>query len=176
MVRNKVRENRYYWECEKRFHRKTLETTENCTARATTDCVNGVHKLRSTPPDHNHISAARRATLIDFRSDFKKRAQSIRDKPLQILQGNVWRKIQSCGLATEYCTDENFRLQLRYIPTLTFLEPNEILAAFNEIKQYIPIEIYSWFDETFVNGKFCRTFRNGTISRFNPSFHQNFGQ
>ena len=41
MVRNKVRENRYNWECEKRIHRKTLETHENCNARATTDCVNG---------------------------------------------------------------------------------------------------------------------------------------
>jgi len=29
MVKNKVRENRYNWVCEKRVHRKTLETTEN---------------------------------------------------------------------------------------------------------------------------------------------------
>ncbi|KAL5236629.1 hypothetical protein ACI65C_004039 [Semiaphis heraclei] len=90
------------------------------------------------------------------------------------LAQNVWRKIQSCELATAYDTDEHFSLQLRYIPALTFLQPNEILTAFNEMKQYIPIEIYNWFDETYVNGKIRQTFRNGTISRcpslFPPEF------
>lgn len=81
------------------------------------------------------------------------------------LAQNVWSKIQSCGLVTEYGTDEHFSLQLRYIPALAFVQSNEILAAFNEIKQYIPIEIYNWFDETYVNGKIRRTFRNVTISR-----------
>jgi len=359
MVRNKVRENRYNWECEKRIHRKTLETHENCNARATTDCVNGLHTLRGTPTDHNHAPEAHRATVIDFRSDIKKRAHSTRDKPSQILQEvvsniplsiqpylpgpeavrkiikrrrrkslpaepttledinipeslrntfagelfllresqiendkilifstkfeieklvrakfwimdgtfktvpniflqmytihapvgginsrilplvyvlmssknqkcyehlfqdlieignnygyelnpaciitdfekaainaihnifpecvqkgcffhlaqNVWRKIQSCGLATAYGTDEHFSLQLRYIPALAFLQPNEIITAFNEIKQYIPIEIYNWFDETYVNGKIRRTFRNGTISRSPPLFPPEF--
>jgi len=43
MVQQKVHENRYNWECAKRVHRKTLATTENCNARTTTECVNGVH-------------------------------------------------------------------------------------------------------------------------------------
>ncbi|KAL4089079.1 hypothetical protein QTP88_024152 [Uroleucon formosanum] len=232
MVKNKVRENRYYWECENRVHRKTLETTDNCTARATTDCANGVHKLRGTPTDHNYASEAHRATVIDFQSDLKKRAHSTRDKSSQILEEvitvrkiikhkrrkslptepttledinipenipntfignnygyylnpaciitdfekaainaihnifpecvqkgcffnlaqNVWRKIQPSGLATEYDTDEHFSLQLRYIPALAFLEPNAILAAFNEIKQYnISIEIYKFWSVSHNN-------------------------
>ncbi|KAL5240513.1 hypothetical protein ACI65C_007923 [Semiaphis heraclei] len=86
MVKNKVRENRYNWECEKRVHRKNAETTENCSARATTDCVNGVHTLCGTPTDHNHAPEAHRATVIDFRTNIKKRAHSTSDKPSQILQ------------------------------------------------------------------------------------------
>ncbi|KAL4112906.1 hypothetical protein QTP88_016625 [Uroleucon formosanum] len=319
----------------KRVHRKTLETTENCTARATTDCVNGVHKLRSTPTDHNH---SHRTKIIYFRSDIKKQAHSTRDKPLQILQevisniplsirpylpgpeavrkiikrrrrkslpaepttlkdinipeslrntfagelfilreskiendkilifstkfeieklvrakflimGEFSRQSQIYVLQmytihapvgginsrilllvyilgqaitivmnliqpvlllilkkqqlmqyticfqnmskkgaffiwyrmfgekfnrVDWLLSEHFNLKLRYIPALAFLEPNEILAAFNETKQYIPIEIYSWFDETYVNGKIPRTFRNVSISRSPPLFPPEF--
>ncbi|KAL4132814.1 hypothetical protein QTP88_009906 [Uroleucon formosanum] len=212
MVKNKVRENRYYWECEKRVHRKNLEITENCTARATTDYVNVAHKLHSTPTEHNHAPEAPgqhiRPYLLSPEAVRKiikrKRRKSLPAEPttledinipeslrntfagelflLQCVQKgcffhlaqNVWRKIQSCGLAIEYGTNEHFSLHLRYIPALTFLEPNEILASFNEIKQYIPIEIYSWFDETYVNGKIRRKFRNGKISRSPPLYPPEF--
>ncbi|KAF0749349.1 Uncharacterized protein FWK35_00015626 [Aphis craccivora] len=51
----------------------------------------------------------------------------------------------------------------------SFLQPNEIFVLFNEIKQYIIlIEIYNFFDETYVNGEIRRTFRNGTVS-WSPS-------
>ncbi|KAL4142332.1 hypothetical protein QTP88_004813 [Uroleucon formosanum] len=186
IVQNKVLENWYNWEFEKRVHRKTLETTENCNVRPLILVV-----LIVTP------------TVIDFRSDIKKGAHSTSDKSSQISQEvvsniplciqpylpgpetvrkiiklciitnfekaainaihnifpecvqkgcifhlaqNFCRKIQSCGLATEYSTDEHFI--------------------------YIPIEIYNWFDETY--GKIHQTFRNGTISQSPPLFPPEF--
>jgi hypothetical protein len=36
---------------------------------------------------------------------------------------NLWRKIQSCGLATQYGNDEDFSLKLQNIPALAFLPP-----------------------------------------------------
>jgi hypothetical protein len=44
---------------------------------------------------------------------------------------SVWRKIQSCGLATRYGNDEQFSLMLRHLFALAFLPPEEIPAAFD---------------------------------------------
>ena len=44
---------------------------------------------------------------------------------------NLWRKIQSEGLAIEYGNNEDFSIKLRYLTALAFLPPSEIPAAFD---------------------------------------------
>ena len=53
---------------------------------------------------------------------------------------NIYRKVQSFGLTTQYGTDENFSLLIRHIPALAFLPPNEIPIAFDELKINMPTE------------------------------------
>lgn len=83
---------------------------------------------------------------------------------------NIWRKIQSCGLATQYGNDENFSFKLRIIPALAFLPPDEINEVFEIIKNDLLNEIATWFDEIYINGKIRRIFRDGTVSRSPPLF------
>jgi hypothetical protein len=58
MIKNKVRDDRYYWECEKRCHKKrSRDTFDNfCNAKAITNVFNGVHNIYGTPllhaPEH----------------------------------------------------------------------------------------------------------------------------
>jgi hypothetical protein len=87
---------------------------------------------------------------------------------------NLWRKIQSCGLATQYGSDEDFSLKLRNIPALAFLPPEEIKLAFEIIKNDLPTEISVWFDEVYINGKIRRTLSDGTINRSPPLFLPSF--
>ncbi|CAJ0846386.1 14237_t:CDS:2 [Entrophospora sp. SA101] len=53
---------------------------------------------------------------------------------------SVYRKIQATGLAIQYGTDENFSLVIRQIPVLAFLNPADIPAAFDRLKDEIPAE------------------------------------
>ncbi|CAG8490170.1 17136_t:CDS:2 [Funneliformis caledonium] len=53
-------------------------------------------------------------------------------------QTNLWRKIQAKELATEYGNNQNFSINLHYIMILAFLSPEEILAAFDQVKHIIP--------------------------------------
>jgi hypothetical protein len=87
---------------------------------------------------------------------------------------NLWRKIQSCRLATQYGSDEDFNLKLQNIPALAFLPPGEIKQAFEIIKNDLSIEISVWFDEVYINGKIRRTLRDGTINRSPPLFLPSF--
>jgi hypothetical protein len=54
---------------------------------------------------------------------------------------NVWRKIQSIGLAIQYGSDEDFSVKLRNIPVLTLLPPGEFKQVFKIIKNDLPTEI-----------------------------------
>jgi hypothetical protein len=90
------------------------------------------------------------------------------------LAQNVFRKVQHSGLATQYGTDENFSLLIRHIPALAFLPPNEIPAAFNELKTNMPAEaneIMEWFENYYVHGRARRTLRrNENVVRYPPLF------
>jgi hypothetical protein len=89
------------------------------------------------------------------------------------LAQSVYRKIQSCGLAIRYGTDENFSLLIRQIPALAFLIPTDIPAAFDQLKVNIPIEasgVVQWFEDNYVHGRARRTLRTGNIVRDAPMF------
>ncbi|KFD46408.1 hypothetical protein M513_12711 [Trichuris suis] len=60
----------------------------------------------------------------------------------------VWRKIQSCDLASTYADDENFSLATRHLTALALLRFDEIPEAFEELKPYLPEEAHEvteWF-------------------------------
>jgi hypothetical protein len=87
---------------------------------------------------------------------------------------NLWRKIQSCGLATQYGSVEDFSLKLRNISVLAFLPPWEIKQVFEIIKNDLPIEMSVWFDEVYINGKIRRILRDGTVNWSPPLFPPSF--
>jgi hypothetical protein len=89
------------------------------------------------------------------------------------LAQSVYRKIQATGFAIRYGTDENFSLVIRQIPALAFLNPADIPAAFDRLKDEIPAEavgVVQWFEDNYVHGRARRTLRNGTIVRDTPMF------
>jgi hypothetical protein len=80
--------DRYYWECKKRCHkRRSRDTLDNfCNAKTITNVFNGIHNIDRTPSLHNHAPEAHRKTIIEVRKNLKEEAQSTCDKPSQILQ------------------------------------------------------------------------------------------
>jgi hypothetical protein len=78
MVKDKNRNNLYYWRCEKY---KTLK----CHGRATTLLIEDQHYLQNAS-DHNHAAEASRAKVLKAINVLKERAQQTNDKPVQIIQ------------------------------------------------------------------------------------------
>ena len=66
---------------------------------------------------------------------------------------------------------------MRHIPALAFLPPDEIPAAFDELRDNISLEangIIRWFEDNYVYGRIRRTSRNGNIIRSPPLFPPDF--
>ncbi|XP_050054122.1 uncharacterized protein LOC126549329 [Aphis gossypii] len=78
MVKDKNRDDLYYWNCEKKVLFK-------CKGRASTILIDGRHKLRSDN-DHNHAPEASRAPVAIANSILKDTARSTTNKPSQIIQ------------------------------------------------------------------------------------------
>jgi hypothetical protein len=67
-----------------------------------------------------------------------------------------WRKIQDCGLAVQYGSDEHLSLMLRHLFALAFVPSSEIPATFDTLKSRMPSEadgVVQWFEENYVLGK-----------------------
>jgi len=93
------------------------------------------------------------------------------------LSQSIYRKIQSSGLSVQYGTDENFSLLIRHIPALAFLPPNDIPAAFDELKGHLPSEanvIVQWFEDNYVHGRVRRILRDENVMRAPPLFPPTF--
>lgn len=93
------------------------------------------------------------------------------------LAQNVYRRVQMSGLSTQYGNNENFSLLIRHIPALAFLPPDEIPAAFDELRGHIPLEaneIIQWFEDNYVYGRIRRQLRNENIVRSPPLFVPDF--
>jgi hypothetical protein len=89
------------------------------------------------------------------------------------LSQSVYRKVQASGLSVRYGTDENFSLLIRHIPALAFLPSDDIPAAFDQLKDYIPEEaneVVQWFEDNYVHGRIRRSLRDGTVIRAAPLF------
>jgi len=78
LVKDKNRNNSFYWCCEKRG-------TMYCNGRAVTRLVNGQHHLQKTT-DHNHGAEASRLAVIKAVNTVKKRARETSEPPAQIVQ------------------------------------------------------------------------------------------
>lgn len=86
---------------------------------------------------------------------------------------NLWRKIQSEGLANEYGSNEEFSIKLRQITALAFLPPSEIPAAFDQVKALSPENtegVIEYFENNYVHGRVRQTLRNRSVRRASPLF------
>lgn len=93
------------------------------------------------------------------------------------LSQSIYRKVQTSGLSVQYGTDENFSLIIRHIPALAFLPPDDIPAAFDELKNHIPPEanaVVQWFEENYVHGRIRRILRDENVMRAPPLFSPTF--
>ncbi|CAG8517757.1 9673_t:CDS:2, partial [Ambispora gerdemannii] len=75
-----------------------------------------------------------------------------------------WRKIQNCGLATQYGENEHFSFMLRHLFALAFLSQHEISAAFDILKLEMSPEakeVVQWFEDNYVHGRMRTQLRNG---------------
>lgn len=85
----------------------------------------------------------------------------------------VWRKIQGCGMATQYGTDEGFSLLLRHLTPLAFIPSAEIPEAFEYLKPHLPREaneLVEWCESNYVLGRIRRQMRDDIVVRSQPLF------
>ncbi|CAG8764644.1 3990_t:CDS:1, partial [Funneliformis caledonium] len=78
MLKDKNRNHRYYWYCEKCDILK-------CSERATTILTEDQHHLVKNS-EHNHAAEASRVNVIKKINILKKRAQQSNDQPAQVIQ------------------------------------------------------------------------------------------
>jgi hypothetical protein len=67
----------------------------------------------------------------------------------------IWRAIGRFGLVARYREDRQFSLNLRHLVALAYLEPNDILQAFRDIRRILPPVarfLLKWFNKNYVNG------------------------
>jgi hypothetical protein len=132
--------------------------------------------------DENGVILRPQFILTDFEqaaiNAARREFQGVQNKGcLFHLAQSVYRKIQASGLSVQYGTDENFSLKIRHIPALAFLPPDDIPAAFDQLKDHIPPEaneIVEWFEEYYVHGRTRRTLRHGNTIRALPLFPPDF--
>lgn len=87
MIKNKQRENVFYWECEKRSHKKEKNDFDYCNARMVTLLTNGKHVIRGKVPIHiNHAPDASRLIVKTAIANINDKAKSTRENPSQIIQ------------------------------------------------------------------------------------------
>jgi hypothetical protein len=110
--------------------------------------------------------AAINATRAEF--------QGVRNKGCHFhLAQSIYRRVQMSGLSSRYGNDENFSLLIRHIPALAFLPPDDIPAAFDQLKNNIPVEangVVQWFEDNYVYGRIRRVLRDGNVVRALPLF------
>ncbi|GBC33064.2 uncharacterized protein OCT59_007297 [Rhizophagus irregularis] len=85
--------------------------------------------------------------------------------------------MQAFGLASQYASDKNISLFVRYIPALAFLPCNNIPAAFDELRSNMPLnmlpevnELLDWFEIYYIHKKVIHRLRNGNVVCSEPLF------
>ncbi|CAG8540062.1 726_t:CDS:2 [Gigaspora rosea] len=153
-VKEWVRENVYYWYCEKR-------KSNECKGRATKAFINNLYYFKKFN-NHNYAPQASSAEVARSIASIRDRAYETNDQLPQIIQNTIInipkeiypyilsqnalrvrikrvrrRKIQESKLSTCYGLDKNFSIKLRQLFALAFLPSREIPAAFKELKKNI---------------------------------------
>lgn len=67
----------------------------------------------------------------------------------------IWRRVQALGLQQRYQDDEVFALQVRMLPALAFVPPDDVIRAFTILTDgnYLPGEldqVVSYFESTWI--------------------------
>jgi|SRR6266498_4876088 len=86
MVKDKNRNNIYYWRCEKW---QKLQ----CHGRATTVLIEDQHQLKHFS-DHNHAAEASQVSVLKTINVLKEKAQQTNDQPIKIIQNIVANSLQ----------------------------------------------------------------------------------
>jgi len=64
--------------------------------------------------------------------------------------------VQATGLSMRYNANEHVSLLIRQIPALAFLSPDNIPAAFEQLRNNILTEaddIVHWFEDMYIHGR-----------------------
>uniref|UniRef100_A0A1I8BQF3 Thioredoxin n=1 Tax=Meloidogyne hapla TaxID=6305 RepID=A0A1I8BQF3_MELHA len=67
---------------------------------------------------------------------------------------SVYRKVQNKGFAHVYGQNEQFRIAIRSLPALAFLENEEVIPAFNVLRAIAPQEaeqFYEYFQKFYIH-------------------------
>ena len=98
------------------------------------------------------------------------------------LTQNIWRKVQSEGLQSDYNQDEELAIRIRMLPALAFAAPHEVPHLFEDVVQQLPTPqatgLILYFEKTYIG----RTLPGGTyqealfpIEMWNHHFDTPFG-
>ena len=78
---------------------------------------------------------------------------------------NIFRKIQAEGLQNEYQQNENFAMQMKLLPALSFASPYDIPNLFADMVQQLPMPaaegLVLYFERTYIG----RFFPSGTFQQ-----------
>ena len=70
------------------------------------------------------------------------------------LTQNLWRKIQSLGLQSDYMNDQDLAIRLRMLPALAFASPFDVLELFPQVIEGLNIpegtELALYYEQTYV--------------------------
>ena len=81
------------------------------------------------------------------------------------LTQNVWRKVQSEGLQSDYNQDAELAILIRLLPALAFAAPHEVPHLFGDVVQQLPMPqatgLVLYFENTYIG----RTLPGGTYQR-----------
>lgn len=119
MVKDKNRDNKYYWCCEKR-------NALGCNGRATTILDGEQHYLQQTS-DHNHAPEANRFDIIKSINIVKEKAKETDDRPIQIIQNIISSTSNSQEVNTSLPSNEALRKSIKRVRRADFpSEPESI--------------------------------------------------
>src|SRR5438132_4762905 len=107
MVKDKNRNNKYYWYCEQR-------DALQCKGRATTILNGEQHYLQDTS-DHNHAPEASRFDIVKTINTMKEKARETDDQPAQIIQNAISSTSSSQEVYTYLPSNEALRKSINRI-------------------------------------------------------------
>ena len=110
------------------------------------------------------------ATMVDFEkaaiNAFEEIFIAVVSGCFSHLSQNVYRKIQSEGLVTQYINDREFATWIKMLPSLAFVPENEVTDCFNLLMQNFPksaINVATYFENSYIGKKLADQTRRRAI-------------